>query len=163
MHLGTRLLGAAFAALLLVPATAPAIAGPNETAFLERLVGTWKGTGKISGPEGGNVSCRLTFKPSGARLNYSGRCALSGGSGAQSFTGSIRFNDSSGKFESSSAGKTVAGTKSGNNLVFTTQQTDMRGTGTSTMTLSARNIQVKFDLVNKKGEVHRGTIPFTRG
>ena len=39
----------------------------------------------------------------------------------------------------------------------------MRGTGTSTMTLSARNIQVKFDLVNKKGEVHRGTIPFTRG
>ena len=94
MHLGTRLLGAAFAALLLVPATAPAIAGPNETAFLERLVGTWKGTGKISGPEGGNVSCRLTFKPSGARLNYSGRCALSGGSGAQSFTGSIRFNDS---------------------------------------------------------------------
>ena len=163
MHLGTRLAGAALAALLIMPATVPAMAGPSETAFLERLVGTWKGKGKISGPEGGNVTCRLVLKPSGAKVNYSGRCALSGGSGSQSFTGSIRFNDGSGKFESSSSGKTVAGKKSGSSLVFTTAQSDMRGKGTSTMTLSPSAIQVKFDLVNSKGEAHRGTIPFTKG
>jgi hypothetical protein len=163
MHLGTRLLGAAFAALLLLPATTPAVAGPSENAFLERLIGTWKGAGRITGPDGGNVSCRLTFKPSGARLNYTGRCALSGGGGAQSFTGSIRFNDNTGRYESSSAGKTVAGKKNGSSLVFTTAQKDMRGTGTSTMSLSARAISVKFGRGNRKGEAHRGSIPFTKG
>lgn len=163
MHLGTRLLGVAFAALLCLPATVPAFAGPSETAFLNRLVGTWKGAGKITGPEGGNVSCRLTFKPVAGKLNYTGRCALSGGSAAQSFSGSIRYNDSTGRYESSSSGKTVAGKKSGGTLVFTTTQKDMRGSGTSTMSLSASAIKVQFKLVDgSTGETSQGSIPFTK-
>ena len=149
-------------AALLVPIAAPAFAGPSETAFLERLVGTWKGKGKITGPDGGPVACRLTFKAVGERLNFNGRC--SGGGAAQSFSGVIRYNDAKGRYESTSSGTTVAGTKSGSSLVFASTQKGLRGTVTSTMTLSPSALKVQFKGVDaRSGEQSSGTIPFSKG
>jgi hypothetical protein len=154
---------AAVLATLLVPVAAPAMAGPNETAYLQRLVGTWNGKGKISGEDGGNVTCRLTIKPSGERLNFTGRCALSGGSGSQSFSGRISYDDKQGVYVSSSQGKSVPGKKSGNTLTFATTMSDMRGKGSTTMSLSPGGIKVQFKVTqSRSGEVNQGTIPFTK-
>ena len=164
MRFAKMTLAAAFAGLMLVPATAPASAGEAELRYLERLLGNWRGNGEISGPDGGNVTCRLAIKPSRSKVNFTGRCSLSGGGGSQSFSGSIRYNDRSGQWESSSRGQTVAGRKSGNNLVFTTAQKDRRGEGTSTMTFSPSAIKVQFRIKDSKtGELSQGTIPFRKG
>ena len=160
-----NLLRAALLALVLAPAaTAPAFAGDKEVAYLQSLAGTWKGKGKITGAESGTLTCRLTLKPSGERLNFNGRCAFSGGSAPQSFSGAIRFNDNKGVYESSSQGRTVAGKKSGSSLVFSTSMNDMRGKGTSVMTLSPGGIKVQFKMVNaRSGEASQGSIPFSKG
>ena len=164
MPLITRLVRAAALALLLVPVAAPAFAGPSEAAFLERLAGTWRGKGTITGPESGAVTCRLTLRASGERLNFNGRCAFSGGGAAQSFSGSIRYNEAKGLYESSSSGQTVAGKKSGSTLTFSSTQKDLRGTVTSTMTLSPAALKVQFKMVNARtGEASQGSIPFSKG
>jgi hypothetical protein len=159
----TRFLRIAALAVVLAPVAAPALAGPTETAFLEQLAGTWRGKGKVTGAEAGNLTCRLTLKPSRERLNFNGRCAYSGGSGAQSFSGSIRYNEAKGVFESSSNGRTVAGKKSGSNLVFTTTHKDMRGTMTSTLTLSPSTLKMQFEVIEaRSGGTSQGSIPFSR-
>jgi hypothetical protein len=152
-------------ALAFLPlASAPAFAGEREVAYLQSLAGTWQGKGKISGPEGGSVACRLTLRPNGSRLNFSGRCAMSGGSGAQSFSGVIRYDDSEGVYESSSQGQTVAGRKSGSSLVFVTNVNNSRAKGTSTMTLSPGAIKVQFKMLNpRSGATSAGSIPFRKG
>lgn len=156
-------LAAAAFGFLSVAAPVGVVAGPSETDFLQSLAGSWSGRGEVSGEDGGTVTCRLTFKPAGARLNYNGRCALPGGSGSQSFSGRITYNDRTGEFESTSRGRTVAGEQSGSTLVFTTTQNDTRGRGTSTMRLSPGGISVTFDMVNKRnGERSKGSIPFSR-
>lgn len=163
MQLISRPLRAALLSLLLLPVAAPAFAGPNETAFLEQLVGTWKGKGKITGAEAGTVACRLTFKSAGEKLNYTGRCAYSGGGGARSFSGVIRFNEAKSRYESSSSGSTVTGKKSGSSLVFSTTQKDRRGNVTSTMTLSPNALKVQFKMVDAStGEASSGSVPFNR-
>jgi hypothetical protein len=159
----SRLIAIAALALVCVPVATPAFAGPNETAFLERLIGTWRGKGKITGAEAGNLTCRLTVKPAGERLNFNGRCAMSGGSSAQSFSGSIRYNEAKGVFESSSNGRTVAGKKSGSSLVFTTTHKDMRGTVTSTLTMSPSAFKMQFKMTeSKSGDTSQGSIPFSK-
>jgi hypothetical protein len=160
----SRFLRAAIVALALLPFSAPAFAGDREVAYLQSLAGTWQGKGKVSGPEGGNVACRLTFRASGLRLSFSGRCALSGGSGAQSFSGVIRYNESTGAYESSSQGQTVRGRKSGSSLVFVTAVNNSRAKGTSTMTLSPSAISVQFKMLNpRSGATSTGSIPFRKG
>jgi hypothetical protein len=161
VHLISRPLRALLVAALLVPVAMPAFAGPNETAFLERLVGTWRGKGEITGPDAGKVACRLTFKAAGERLNFNGRCT--GGGGGQSFSGVIRYNDAKGRYESTSRGTTVAGKKSGSSLVFASTQKESRGTVTSTMTLSPSALKVQFKAVDaRSGEASNGTIPFSK-
>lgn len=157
-------LRAAALALLLVPAaSAPAFAGPNETAFMERLVGTWNGKGEISGAEAGVVTCRLTIRSTGERLNFQGRCAYSGGSMSQSISGRISYDDARGVYVSSSGGQSVAGKKSGNNLTFTSTQRNVRGSVTSTMTLSPSSLKVQFKVTEaRSGDTSQGTIPFTK-
>ena len=150
-------------AAVMAPVAAPAIAGPSEAAFLEQLAGTWRGKGKVTGAESGNLTCRLTVKPSGERLNFNGRCAYSGGSSAQSFSGSIRYNDAKGVFESSSNGRTVAGKKSGSNLVFTTTHKDIRGSMTSTLTLSPSALKMQFKMTeSESGDTSQGSVPFSK-
>ena len=159
----TRLLRAAAVALVLVPATvpAPAFAGPAEARYLESLVGTWRGEGTIRGEESGNVSCRLTLRGSGERLSFNGRCSFSGGGAAQSFSGTIRYNSERGRWESSSQGDTVVGKKSGSTLTFVTSGSDMRGKGTSTMTITPSSIKVQFKLESRRGSTS-GSIPFKK-
>jgi hypothetical protein len=151
---------AALAALIL-PLATPVFAGEAEVRYLQSLAGQYAGKGNISGEDGGPVNCRLTLKPSGAKINYTGRCT--GGGGSQSFSGSIRFNDKTGRYESSSRGKTVAGRKSGRTLTFTLASNDSRGQGTSTMSFAPGSISVRFDIRQRNGERNAGTIPFRRG
>jgi hypothetical protein len=158
-----RIVTAAVFGLLSILAPATVNAGSSETQFLQSLVGSWAGRGQVSGEDGGTMTCRMTFKPSGERLNYNGRCTLSGGSGSQSFSGRISYNDAKGVYESTSRGRTVRGQQSGSTLVFTTSVNNTRGKGTSTMQLSPGGINVSFDMVNRRGERSAGSIPFSRG
>lgn len=160
----TRILRAAIVATLLVPVAAPAFAGPAEEKYLASLVGTWTGKGKITGAQAGSVSCRLTVKPSSGKLNFNGRCTYSGSSTPQSFSGSIRYNDDKGVYESTSMGKSVAGKKSGSTLSFTTSAKDMRGNMSSTMSLSPSKASVAFQIVDSQTKKpSKGSVSFTKG
>ena len=159
----TRLLRAALVAAILLPAAAPAFAGPAETALLEKYVGTWKGKGQLTGAEAGTVLCRLTLKLTGQKVAFNGRCASSG-SPASSFSGTMTYNDAKKRYEStSSASKTVIGKKSGGGVLFATEQSSQRGTVTSTLSLTGGMIKVEFQMIDARTkEVTRGRIPFAR-
>ena len=159
-----RTLIAAATAVALSAGMSPAYAGPAETAYLQRLVGIYLGEGKITGGQAGTVNCRLVLRnTSQGHLAFNGRCALSGGSGAQSINGIIRYNDERGVYESSSQGRTVAGRKSGQRLTFTVSGNDSRGRGSSVMTFSPGSAQVQFEFVDgRNGQTSKGTIPFRR-
>jgi hypothetical protein len=159
MTLIKTLMRAAFVAALVLP-NAPAFAGEAELAYLQSLAGTYRGSGEIRGEDGGPVNCRLTFRPSGAKLNYTGRC--SGGGGSQSFSGVIRYNDDADRWESSSRGKTVRGRKSGSTLSFTIATSDSRGSVNSTMSISPGSARVRFEYESRSGERSSGSIPFSR-
>jgi hypothetical protein len=152
-------LRAALVAAFILPA-APAFAGEREVAFLQSLAGQYRGSGEIRGEDGGPVNCRLTFRPAGQKLNYTGRC--SGGGGSQSFSGSIRFDDASGRWLSSSRGETVAGRKNGSSLSFTVSGNNSRGKIKSTMTISPGSAKVSFEATSRRGDRSSGTIPFRR-
>ena len=64
---------------------------------------------------------------------------------------------------SSSQGNSVAGKKSGNTLTFATTMADLRGKGSTTMSLSPSSIKVQFKITQSSGQVNQGTIPFTKG
>jgi hypothetical protein len=152
---------AAAGLLLLVPASA-ALAGDAETKYLHSLVGDWAGGGTVGGAEGGDVACRMVFKPSGAKVNFTGRCKYAGSqSGSQSFSGSIRFNDSKGVFESSSQGVTVIGTKKGSTVTFVVNRKMMGRDIQSTMSFSPKALKVKFSMTSRSGKTS-GSIPFSR-
>lgn len=51
----TLLARLALAAMFVLPATLPALAGPAETALLATYAGTWAGTGIATGPQPGEV------------------------------------------------------------------------------------------------------------
>jgi hypothetical protein len=148
-------------ATLLLFASAPAFAGDAETKYLHSLAGDWAGSGTVKGEEGGDVACRIVFKPSGAKVNFTGRCKMDGRSGAQSFSGSIRYNDAKGVFESSSQGRTVAGTKNGSTVTFVVNARVMGGEVSSTMTFSPKALKVQFSMKNRNG-TSSGSIPFSR-
>ena len=61
MRLVTSLKIAALGAALVLPLATPALAGKAENALLQKYEGAWKGTGKVTGPDPGTVSCRLTM------------------------------------------------------------------------------------------------------
>ena len=156
-------LTAALFGLASIATPATVWAGPSETQYLQSIAGSWNGRAEVTGDDGGTMTCRMSFKPSGKRLNYNGRCTLSGGSGSQSFSGRITYNDRKGVFESTSRGRTVVGQKNGSTLVFTTSVNDTRSRGTSVMRLSPGGVSVSFDMVNKRnGERSQGSIPFSR-
>jgi hypothetical protein len=155
-----RALGAALAATAILSlAPAPAYAGDAEVKYLHSLVGNWAGSGTVRGEEGGNVACRIVFKPSGVKVNFTGRCKMARGS--QSFSGSIRFNDNKGVFESSSQGVTVQGVKKGSTVTFVVNRRMMGGQVSSTMSFSPKALKVQFSMKNRSGET-AGTIPFSR-
>jgi hypothetical protein len=151
----------ALAAAVIVFASAPAFAGDAETAYLHSLAGDWTGTGRFTGEMAGAVACRLVFKPSGARLNFNGRCNMSGGGDSQSFSGSIKYSDERKRYESSSSGITVVGKKNGSTLTFVTEQKTIQGDINSTMSISPRAVKVVFKLANKSGS-SEGSISYKK-
>jgi len=150
---------AAAAVILVSPA---AFAGDAESAYLNSLAGDWVGSGNVSGPEGGNVSCRVVMKPAGNRLNFSGRCNAPGNAQSQSFSGSIRYSDQRRRYESSSNGITVVGSLSGSTLSFVTEQKTIQGQISSTMSVSPRAMKMQFRLIDPDGQTMQGTIPFKK-
>jgi hypothetical protein len=142
--------------------TAPAYAGPTETAFLAKIAGTWTGKGKLTGGETGPIACKLVFKASGAKLSYNGRCNVQD-VGAQAFSGAISYNDKTKRYEARSGATTVPGTKSGSSLVFTTKAKTIVGNATSTMTVSSGRIVVDFSVVaTRTGEKSASRITFSK-
>lgn len=156
----SRVLVAAAVAALSFTAL-PAQAGPAETAYLQSLANTWTGRGELSGAESGTVSCRLTFKPSGKRVNYTGRCNMPD-AGSQPFSGSISYNDSRQRYEAKSSGSTAVGQKSGDSLTFAHRNRTARGTSNSTMSVSPNSLVVDFVLSDRQGDQTSSRIVFAR-
>lgn len=163
----TRFIAAALLTLG-VAATAgamPAQAGPAETQMLQKYAGVWNGRGTIEGAENGTAVCKLTFKPNGEKLNYSGRCSLAGNS--TSFKGTMVYDQRSDRFVMSTSGagqsQTVAGRRNGGSIVFVTGGDDRRGSYTSTMTLS-NSIQMNFAFQDAKtNEKTTAKVGFSKG
>lgn len=149
------------AAALMALTVAPAFAGPAETAFLQKLTASWTGKGKISGPDGGPIACRIVITAGGQSAKYQGRCAIPD-MATQAFNGAIVYNDAKGQYESRTLGGTVVGIKRGNSLVFTTKNNSMGGTAYSTMTMSPGSLTVDFSLVSSKGDKSSSHIVFSK-
>lgn len=143
----------AFAALLVLPTTAVATAGPAENELLAKYAGEWRGSGRVTGPDPGTVVCRITFRATDSgRLTYSGRCSYSG-QGAASFRGAVVYNDATKRFEASSsaqgASTTTTGRRQGNSITFASEGMETRyGTVSSTLTLGGNAIKMAFKLVD---------------
>ncbi len=130
---------AATAAIILAPGLA--LAGPTEDAFLGKLAGTWKGSGKLTGAETGTVACTLTMRQRSDGMNFSAKCDVPE-FGQQNFSGIMSYNDAKGRYEARSpSGEITVGSKKGSNVVF---EAKMRGIaeGVSVMTVGTARIVV---------------------
>jgi len=157
-----RFVAMSVAAAAMIAITAPpVIAGPAETAFLQKLSNTWQGRGQLSGAESGPISCRLVFASGGRNVKYQGRCAIPD-MAAQAFSGSLSYNDQTGRYEARSAGGVVPGERRGDRLIFTTSSRNVRGTATSTMTISPSSLVVDFAMVDRDGGKTTSRITFDR-
>ena len=152
-------LTATLIALSAVPG--PALAGPTETAFLQKLTANWTGRGKLSGAQSGPVACRLVISGGGQSVKYQGRCTIPD-MASQAFNGAISYNDKAKRYEIRSISGSVPGIKRGSSLVFTTKDSTMQGTSYSTMTLSPSSLVMNFTIVDSKGNKTTSRISFSR-
>src|SRR5690348_4315190 len=152
---------AAMIALTAAPA-APALAGPAETAFLQKLSSTWSGKGNLKGANTGPIACKVVFTAGGKSTKFQGRCNIPD-MAQQAFSGTISYNDKTKQYESRSSSGTVPGVRKGDKLLFRTSSRNLAGTSTSTMTISPSSLVVDFALVEKKsGEKTTSRITFSR-
>lgn len=152
----------AVTAVMIALTAAPAMAGPAETAFLQKLSANWVGKGKLQGSQTGPISCRIVVTAGGQSAKYQGRCNIPD-MASQAFNGAITYNDAKKQFETRSIGGTVVGQKHGNALVFTTTNRTMGGTAYSTMTISPTSLTVDFAIVdNKSGDKTTSRITFAK-
>ena len=157
----SAVLSIATAALLAITA-APAFAGPAETAFLQKLAANWTGRGKLTGPSGGPIACRVVITGGGQSTKYQGRCAIPD-MATQAFNGSIVYNDAKARYEARTLGGVEVGTRRGNSLFFTDSQNTMAGMASSTMTMSPSSLVIDFSLTDKKtGERSSARITFSK-
>ena len=129
----------AAAALALLPGLA--VAGPAEDAFLAKLGGHWKGSGKLTGAETGTVECALTVRQRSDGVNFAVKCDVPE-FGQQNFSGVMGYNDAAGRYEARSpSGEITPGVKKGSSVVF---EAKMRGVaeGVSVLTVSTPRIIV---------------------
>ena len=153
---------AALAAAMIALTAAPALAGPTETAFLQKLSNTWSGKGSLKGANTGPIACKVVVTAGGKSTRFQGRCNIPD-MAQQAFSGSISFNDKTGQYESRSATGTVPGIRKGNTLVFRTASRNLAGAATSTMSISPNSLIVDFSLVEKKtGDKTTSRITFSR-
>lgn len=132
----------ALAILLAVSlAPIPALGGANEEAFLARIVGKWSGNGTITGTESGKLSCTATFRDVSAGVSFRVKCDIPE-LGAQSFSGTMSYNEDEKRYESKSpSGEVTIGKKEGNAVVFTAKMKGM-AVGTSVMKMTTSRITV---------------------
>ena len=154
-------IAAGLTATLIALTAAPALAGPAETAFLQKLTANWTGRGKLTGAQSGPVACRLVISGGGQSVKYQGRCTIPD-MASQAFNGAISYNEKAKRYEIRSISGSVPGIKRGNSLVFTTKDSSMQGTSYSTMTFSPTSLVINFTLVDKKGEKTTSQISFSR-
>ena len=154
-------IAAGFTATLIALTAAPALAGPAETAFLQKLTANWTGRGKLTGAQSGPVACRLVISGGGQSVKYQGRCTIPD-MASQAFNGAISYNEKAKRYEIRSISGSVPGIKRGNSLVFTTKDSSMQGTSYSTMTFSPSSLVINFTIVDKKGNKTTSQISFTR-
>ena len=159
-------------AAMVASTTLPAFAGP-EMDLLKTYIGTWKGTGTVSGAQAQPVTCRMALtKGNGDKLNYNGRCSVAGAQLA--VYGSIAWVEAKHHFEASMTsgiggfnGEAV-GQRSGSNIVFDLQQraNDNEGndiTISAKVVLSGSTMGVDFHATfNKSGDKVDAKIPFTK-
>lgn len=139
------------AALILAPI--PAIAGDAEDAFLAKLVGTWIGTGTITGEISGKLACASTIRTVSSGIAFKVKCDVPE-HGAQSFSGTVSYNDKEGRYEAKSQGQTTIGVKSGSTLTFASKFKGLV-TGTSVMKLTSTKFTVdsKVKQPGSSGEI----------
>jgi len=162
--------GAIFAMLGVV---APAAAGPAENDLLESYVGSWSGSGLLTGgdqPE--DFTCRMQIKKgNGTRINFAGRCTLVNIN--LSMNGTVAYNDGAGQYEGIMSSSTrysglAIGHQRGNTIVFNFQQTQADDKGNE-MAVDSKIIlgkdEVTVDFVVSfadSGDKMRTTVPFSR-
>jgi hypothetical protein len=136
----SRLLSALVAgALILAPL--PALAGPSEEAFLAKPVSTWKGSGTLAGGATGTLACASTIRTAGKGITFRVKCDVPE-YGAQTFSGTVTYNDKEGRYEAKSPGGQVTiGTKSGNTVIFAAKMKGIAA-GTSVMKMTTTRITV---------------------
>jgi hypothetical protein len=153
---------ATIAAVMIALTAAPALAGPAETAFLQKLTNTWSGRGNLQGANSGPIACKIVLTSGRKSTKFQGRCNIPD-MAQQAFSGSISYNDKTKQYESRSSSGVVPGIRKGDTLVFRTTSRNMAGTGTSTMRISPTSLVVDFALVEKKtGDKTTSRITFTR-
>lgn len=153
-------IASAVTATLIALTAAPALAGPAETAFLQKLTANWTGRGKLSGAQSGPVACRIVITGSQS-LRYQGRCNIPDVA-AQAFNGSITYNDRTRRYEARSIGGTVPGIRRGNSLIFTTKSSNLGGRSYSTMTLSPTSLVIDVSIIDKSGDKTTSRITFSK-
>ena len=149
-------------AVAMLAFSAPAFAGPAETAFLQKLTNTWSGKGTLRGADSGPIACKMVITAGGQSAKYQGRCAIPD-MAQQAFSGSITYNDKAKRYEAKSVSGVVAGVRKGDRLVFTTTSKNPQGTAYSTMTMSPTALVVDFAIVDRKtGEKTTSRITFSK-
>jgi hypothetical protein len=167
-------LAGVLASASVVPAfVAPAYAGPAEVSLLKTYLGTWKGTGKMTGAQAQDVTCRLSLTSGNQdKVNYTGRCGVAGQQ--ISITGTIAYVETSKRYEAvmnSGIGGfrgAAVGQKKGDSIVFDLKQRSNDDEGNdisiaSTVILKGTNIAVSFHATfNKSGDTMDATVPFKK-
>lgn len=159
-------------AAMVASTTLPAFAGP-EMDLLKTYIGTWKGTGTVSGNQAQPVTCRMALtKGNGDKLNYNGRCSLAGAQLA--VYGTIAWIEAKHHFEAAMTSGiggfngVAVGQRSGGNIVFDLQQraNDNQGediTISAKVLLTGNSIGVDFHAkFNSSGDKVDAKIPFSK-
>ena len=149
-----------------------ALAGAKQDALLLGYVGSWKGSGMLTGgDEPEKFSCRNSITDGGqGKINYQGRCAVAGLNLA--IYGTIKYNDDTRRYEGTMHSNTefegdAIGRQRGSSIVFDFKQQKQRDghelTIGSKLTLQRDGYTVEFDVWIADSEMKMSTsVPFER-
>lgn len=154
--------------------TTAAQAAPEDVALLHEYVGTWKGTGGVTGPKGNteHVNCRLDLVGGNlGKIIFRGRCALSGTT--VTMNGAMAFSEAAQQYEAvmtTSVGFTgqAIGVRRGDAIHFDLHEVSQDETGndmaiTSSFSLSGGAIEIGIEVVfADTGDRYVASAPFAR-
>lgn len=108
----------------------------------------------MTGSTEADLTCKLVFKASGSKVNYTGRCTVTD-LPSQSTSGSLTYNDSKKTYEVRSGRKTTTAKKTGNTLTFSLISKSIQGKATTTMALNPSSITVEAILLDNDGQTSK--------